>query len=208
MSSSQIDIVQNSGLTEESISEFIARRRILATGRLPSYSLSGRIKTIELNDFGSIFTLDEYKKLTFKTVQCVNYALGEYITFYAMEDAMPVMWVHRFEQVPKYHIDEDKFKKNIDHNEILNEKSKKDFKRKKSLLDFGQLTCLSISGKIDCVINSDYGTVFTLEKNGYVFKSLDRLSFDKGEDVKFSVIGENKQDLWAFNFPVPECVIL
>lgn len=208
MSGDQISIVENNGLTQESISEFISRRRILATGKLPSYSISGRIKTIKSNDFGSIFTLDEYKKLTFKTVQRISYVFGQYITFYAMEDVMPIMWVHRFEEIPKYHIDKDKFKKNIDHDEILNEKSKKDFEQKKSLLDFGQLTCFSASGKIARIIKLDYGTIFTLEGNGHVFKSLEYLSYFNGEDIKFSVIGENRQDLWAINFPVPECIIL
>ena len=202
------DDIANNNLTEKSISDFITRRRILATGRLPSYDISGPIKTINSNDFGTVFTLREYKKLIFKTIQYVNFEVGRLIRFYAMEDSMPVMWVHRFDEVPKYHVDTTKFKTNVSIEQILNDKSKKDFKQKKILLDFGQLPCLAASGKINNIVKSDYGTIFCLEKNGYVFKSIEDVSYDEGEFVKFSVIGENKQDVWAFNFPVPECNIL
>jgi hypothetical protein len=201
-------------LTEKSFVDFIAKRRLLASRDLEAHHFRGSVEVIDSNNYGSVFKLKEYQKFGFKTLQYINPKVGHPTDFLAIgEKGKTLLWVYKFNDPAiwisylgeplKYHIDMAENKIDIDPKEILNETSEADFEIRKSLLDFGQLECLNASGKVAGIVYTDYGTIFTLENNGYVYKTCDIFNYKKGDFIKFLVISERRQDIWAFNFPNP-----
>jgi hypothetical protein len=199
-------------LTEKWFADFIIKRRLLASRELEAYHFRGSVEVIDSNSYGSVFKLKEYQKYVFKTLQYINPKVGHPTDFLAIgEKDKNMLWVYRFNDPAiwisylgeplKYHISMAEIKSDIDPKEILNETCEADFEIRKTLLNFGQLECLNASGKVVDIFHTDYGTVFTLENNCYVYKTCDIFNYKKGDSVKFLVISERRQDIWAFNFP-------